>query len=186
MSALQEVTIFPALRENDCIRPKDRLLIMKPVVCIHFPLIFFFKISLYQQRNSLPPHVISFRQPKPLWYERFHLLTTAKRQSLTSSQLLVSVSPSPPTTSCSSPGVLLASLQLQVQQEAANQCLMVGAGGPFPACLLACREISELHDFLVFKKAYSSWAVVVHAFNLSTWEAEASRSLSSRPAWSTE
>jgi hypothetical protein len=28
--------------------------------------------------------------------------------------------------------------------------------------------------------------VVAHAFNLSTWEAEAGRFLSSRPAWSTE
>jgi hypothetical protein len=31
-----------------------------------------------------------------------------------------------------------------------------------------------------------SWAVVVHAFNPSTWEAEAGRFLSSRPAWSTK
>ena len=31
-----------------------------------------------------------------------------------------------------------------------------------------------------------SWAVVAHAFNLSTWEAEAGRFLSFRPAWSTE
>jgi hypothetical protein len=28
--------------------------------------------------------------------------------------------------------------------------------------------------------------VVAHAFNSSTWEAEAGRFLSSRPAWSTE
>jgi hypothetical protein len=31
-----------------------------------------------------------------------------------------------------------------------------------------------------------SWAVVAHAFNPSTWEAEAGRFLSSRPPWSTE
>jgi hypothetical protein len=31
-----------------------------------------------------------------------------------------------------------------------------------------------------------SWAVVAHAFNPSTREAEAGRFLSSRPAWSTE
>jgi hypothetical protein len=31
-----------------------------------------------------------------------------------------------------------------------------------------------------------SWAMVVHAFNPSTWEAEAGGFLSSRPAWSTE
>jgi hypothetical protein len=31
-----------------------------------------------------------------------------------------------------------------------------------------------------------SWAVVVHAFNPSTWEAEAGRFLSPRPAWSTK
>jgi hypothetical protein len=30
------------------------------------------------------------------------------------------------------------------------------------------------------------WAVVVHAFNPSTWEAEAGGFLSSRPAWFTE
>lgn len=30
------------LKENDCFRPKGRLLRMKPVVCISFPLIFFF------------------------------------------------------------------------------------------------------------------------------------------------
>jgi hypothetical protein len=29
------------------------------------------------------------------------------------------------------------------------------------------------------------WAVVVHAFNPSTWEAEAGGFLSSRPTWST-
>ena len=33
---------------------------------------------------------------------------------------------------------------------------------------------------------FISWAVVAHAFNLSTWEAEAGGFLSSRPAWSTE
>jgi major histocompatibility complex class I len=32
----------------------------------------------------------------------------------------------------------------------------------------------------------SSWAVLVHAFNPSTWEAEAGGFLSPRPAWSTE
>jgi major histocompatibility complex class I len=31
-----------------------------------------------------------------------------------------------------------------------------------------------------------SWAVVVHTFNPSTWEAEAGGFLSLRPAWSTE
>jgi major histocompatibility complex class I len=31
-----------------------------------------------------------------------------------------------------------------------------------------------------------SWAVVAHAFNPSTWEAEAGGFLSLRPAWSTE
>jgi hypothetical protein len=36
------------------------------------------------------------------------------------------------------------------------------------------------------KKSLHCWAVVVHAFNPSTWEAEAGRFLSSRPAWSTE
>jgi hypothetical protein len=35
-------------------------------------------------------------------------------------------------------------------------------------------------------KALLSQGVVAHAFNPSTWEAEAGRFLSSRPAWSTE
>jgi hypothetical protein len=36
------------------------------------------------------------------------------------------------------------------------------------------------------REAITSWAVVAHAFNPSTWEAEAGGFLSSRPAWSTE
>jgi hypothetical protein len=40
---------------------------------------------------------------------------------------------------------------------------------------------------LVFTlKKYLSQAVVAHAFNPSTWEAEAGRFLSLRPAWSTK
>jgi hypothetical protein len=37
-----------------------------------------------------------------------------------------------------------------------------------------------------FKKPTQGRAVVAHAFNPSTWEAEASGFLSSRPAWSTK
>jgi hypothetical protein len=44
-------------------------------------------------------------------------------------------------------------------------------------------KISDVH---LFQEDDQSWAVVVHAFNLSTWEAEAGGFLSSRPAWSTE
>jgi hypothetical protein len=36
------------------------------------------------------------------------------------------------------------------------------------------------------KKTPICWAVVAHAFNPSTWEAEAGGSLNSRPVWSTE
>ena len=36
------------------------------------------------------------------------------------------------------------------------------------------------------RKWIHGWAVAVHAFNPSTWEAEAGRFLSSRPAWSTK
>ena len=36
------------------------------------------------------------------------------------------------------------------------------------------------------KKDFNSQAVVAHDFNPSTWEAEAGRFLSLRPAWSTE
>jgi major histocompatibility complex class I len=35
-------------------------------------------------------------------------------------------------------------------------------------------------------KGKYSWAVVEHAFNPSTWEAEAGEFLSSRPVWSTK
>jgi hypothetical protein len=35
-------------------------------------------------------------------------------------------------------------------------------------------------------KIMAKLGMVAHAFNLSTWEAEAGRFLSSRPAWSTE
>jgi hypothetical protein len=38
--------------------------------------------------------------------------------------------------------------------------------------------------FNAIKIIQTGWVVVVHAFNPSTWEAEAGRFLSSRPAWS--
>jgi hypothetical protein len=38
----------------------------------------------------------------------------------------------------------------------------------------------------VLKNKQTSQVVVAHAFNPSTWEAEAGRFLSSRPAWSTK
>jgi major histocompatibility complex class I len=44
-------------------------------------------------------------------------------------------------------------------------------------------------DYFRFKsisKMKLSWVVVVHVFNSRTWEEEAGRFLSSRPAWSTE
>jgi hypothetical protein len=54
-------------------------------------------------------------------------------------------------------------------------------------------KIPQLNLFLyvlvknvIVKKEYISGAVVAHAFNPSTREAEAGEFLSSRPAWSTE
>jgi hypothetical protein len=41
-------------------------------------------------------------------------------------------------------------------------------------------------SFLILKISKKWPGVVVHAFNPSTWEAEAGGFLSSRPAWSTE
>jgi hypothetical protein len=46
------------------------------------------------------------------------------------------------------------------------------------------RECSREVD--LFKKGSLGQAVVAHAFNPSTWEAEAGGFLSSKPAWSTE
>ena len=43
-----------------------------------------------------------------------------------------------------------------------------------------------MHRRSANEKPSTSWAVVAHTFNPSTQEAEADRSLSSRPAWSTE
>jgi major histocompatibility complex class I len=43
-----------------------------------------------------------------------------------------------------------------------------------------------LDELAFFFKNISELGVVVHAFNPSTWEAEAGGFLSSRPAWSTE
>jgi hypothetical protein len=49
---------------------------------------------------------------------------------------------------------------------------------------------NELEEYLERKQKGPEepgpWWVVVHAFNPSTWEAEAGEFLSSRPAWSTE
>jgi hypothetical protein len=47
------------------------------------------------------------------------------------------------------------------------------------------RPTTRIKNFHL-KKKKKSQAVVVHAFNPSTWEAEAGRFLSLRPAWFTE
>jgi hypothetical protein len=44
----------------------------------------------------------------------------------------------------------------------------------------------ECCSVVIYINAKFCQAVVVHAFNPSTWEAEAGRFLSSRPAWSTK
>jgi hypothetical protein len=48
------------------------------------------------------------------------------------------------------------------------------------------KEKEEKLNLRKFKKKEKSQAVVVHAFNPSTWEAEADGFLSSRPTWSTK
>jgi hypothetical protein len=50
--------------------------------------------------------------------------------------------------------------------------------------LLSHKSSPPLKNVMIQTKA--SWVVVAHAFNPSTWEAEAGGFLSSRPAWSTE
>ena len=42
------------------------------------------------------------------------------------------------------------------------------------------------HEPTIIKKTSVSWAVMAHAFNPRTWEAEAGGFLSSRTTWSTE
>jgi hypothetical protein len=44
------------------------------------------------------------------------------------------------------------------------------------------RQATQTH----VQDSRSGWAVMAHAFNPTTWEAEAGGFLSSRPAWSTE
>jgi hypothetical protein len=51
-------------------------------------------------------------------------------------------------------------------------------------CVQASYRVDTEKDRL--KKIYISWAVVAHACNPCTWEAEAGVFLSLRPAWSTE
>jgi hypothetical protein len=48
------------------------------------------------------------------------------------------------------------------------------------------KKQTHTHTQKTKKQKKPSWAVVAHAFNPSTWEAEAGRFLSLRPAWSTE
>jgi hypothetical protein len=63
-------------------------------------------------------------------------------------------------------------------------CLLegVGIGMGVPHKLLPTNETTEEFSIFIIK----SRAVVAHAFNPSTREAESGGSLSSRPAWSTE
>jgi hypothetical protein len=42
------------------------------------------------------------------------------------------------------------------------------------------------HPYITTSKGIFKLAVVVHSFNSSTWDAEAGRFLSSKPAWSTK
>jgi hypothetical protein len=48
------------------------------------------------------------------------------------------------------------------------------------------KKSHRIYKFKCFKTSVFVQAVVAHAFNPSTWEAEAGRFLSLRPAWSTE
>ena len=55
-------------------------------------------------------------------------------------------------------------------------------------CLILIQELVRQQKIKVFKHLINNLypGVVAHAFNTSTWEAEAGGSLSSRPVWSTE
>ena len=46
--------------------------------------------------------------------------------------------------------------------------------------------VFTLYYIFVKNTSFRAWQLLVHTFNPSTWEAEACRFLSSRPAWSTE
>jgi hypothetical protein len=56
--------------------------------------------------------------------------------------------------------------------------------GPSPTSQMCTYNIQILQ--LYFKNSYLLPGVVAHAFNSSTWEAEACGFLSSRPTWSTK
>jgi hypothetical protein len=54
-------------------------------------------------------------------------------------------------------------------------------------CVDLAQEISKENNIRMWHKhCFCSWEVVAHAFNPSTWEAEAGGFLSSRPAWATK
>ena len=57
---------------------------------------------------------------------------------------------------------------------------------PMPAMLASTHPLGISSDVIITIKVFTQLGVVAHAFNPSTWEAEAGRFLSSRPAWSTE
>jgi hypothetical protein len=52
--------------------------------------------------------------------------------------------------------------------------------------MMGARKSKKQTNKQTNKQNIIGWPVVVHAFDPSTWEAEAGGFLSSRPAWSTE
>jgi hypothetical protein len=68
------------------------------------------------------------------------------------------------------------------------QCIPTAVFPPStPPSNLPNSPLPQLHCSLFhFRKVQASWAMLAHAFNPSTWEAEADGFLSSRPAWSTK
>jgi hypothetical protein len=63
-------------------------------------------------------------------------------------------------------------------------CLLLDARGSFKTVIFLHLQVHLA--FLTENKNYQLLGMVAHAFNPSTWEAEAGGYLSSRPAWSTK
>jgi hypothetical protein len=70
--------------------------------------------------------------------------------------------------------------------DSSQQSIMPVPGDLILSLTLPVPNMHRVHIHMQKKKKNKPRAVVAHTFNPSTWEAEAGRCLSLRPAWSTK